>query len=68
MITTVYILTAILVTNQFVGGPKVEVAMNVFEDAARCLKNVEINQAELEKKYYQVRIYCTPRDIVKGKK
>lgn len=66
--TTVYVLTAILVTHQFFGGSKVDIETEVFTDEYRCLKNVQGNQADLEKKYDQVKMYCSPREIIPTKK
>jgi hypothetical protein len=64
---TVYVLTAILVTQSFFHGTKIDIETNVFTDAGRCLRNIEGNRAELEKKFDQVKMYCTPRELVKGK-
>lgn len=69
MIITVYVLTAILVTHAgFLKPMKVDIETEVFADEYRCLRNVQGNQADLEKKYDQVKMYCQPREIVPTKK
>ena len=64
---TVYVLTAILVTQGLFVGTKVDLELNVLESAERCYRNIAGNQEQLEKKYDQVKLYCSPREVVKGK-
>jgi hypothetical protein len=60
----VYVLTALLVTNEGSGNIKIELETHVFEDEKRCLLNIGANQARLEEAYYKVRMQCMPKNII----